>query len=304
MGKRPSSSLSRGLCIAFAAVVLLLAVFGNFIFASAAITAALRWGIAGTLLVACFFAVAAYRNSSAKWEDVAQGAAGAVTIVALFIAAGVYFLERKDRVRLQFDVSATRVFFPDVRGASRVNSGTGDVLLGIRVLVTNNSARRVELNCISLGVFGSAAAQTIGRSADTPEEMHLDSIIRSIPYERDDGNPRHAEDMKKLQECLADELRRRNPRPLFMWRPLRLEPSDADDLYFELPINCRYRFVRVLVKLRLNPGDRDVYETKAIVPLAEVCEGRASGMARSVTPDTSSEAGAAESTENPGPAAQ
>jgi len=224
-----------------------------------------------TLTAAVYFTA---RKYGANWPDFsafAQGFAAIVTVVALFIAAGIYFVERKDKPRIEFDVTAARALIP-ARGARPAT-----VLLGIRILVKNNGNRQVELECMSLDMYLPNAGAPLVRNAGAPEEMALAQIRRPIPL------PPRAN-----QLCLRGEERRLgfppgSVRPLYMWPMLTLEPNEADDGYFEVPVSCAYPFVRVLVKLRLRPGDALSWETKAIIPLREICEGRAQGMAESVT---------------------
>lgn len=268
---------------------------------SAAFTTALRWTIvAVAILFALMLLMRAADPQNSKWEDLAQGAAGAVTVVALFIAAGIYFLERKDRVKIQFEVSSTRSLLPvGNEGASRPNPRHRTVLVGIRVLITNNSARRLEVNCISLGLFQPVGTGSVARSWASLEEMRLEPIAVPIPYDREDGNPRHALALGQVRQCLRQDQARHNARPLFMWRPLTLEPSEADDRYFEYPVGCQYPFVRVLVKIRMNADDDDVYETKAIIPVDDICEARGSGMVRSISTEGASQVGGVEAATQP-----
>lgn len=219
-------------------------------------------------------------------SSVAQGIAGVATVVALFIAVGVYFLERKDKPSITFTVDAARALLsqPDARGARR------NVLLGIRVLLTNNGARQVEMKCIALALFRPGRADRVTRNAGAPEEMQLEPVVEQIPYDRPNGRGgAHDRDVAQINACIDRDLTRirgrtgdpniprEAVRPLFMWSPLRLEPRDVDDRYFEIQANCADPFLRVMVKMRVDP-DTEVYETKAIIPLAEICSGVESGV--------------------------
>ena len=222
-------------------------------------------------------------------STVAQGIAGVATVVALFIAVGVYFLERKDKPSITFSVDAARALLAQPSGAR--GGGGRNVLLGIRVLLTNNGNRRVEMKCIALALFRPVRSERVERNAGAPEEMMLEPVVEYIAYDRPNGRGgAHDRDVAQINACIDRDLKRIRDRtgnqglpraavrPLFMWSPLRLEPRDVDDRYFEIQASCRDPFVRVMVKMRVDP-DTEVYETKAIIPLAEICSGAESGVA-------------------------
>jgi hypothetical protein len=267
------------LCVAIAPAATA-SVMLRWFFAAAVMTGVLLW--AGMVLDP--------RNQGLS--SVAQGIAGVATVVALFIAVGVYFLERKDKPSITFSVDAARALLAppgSAQGGARRN-----VLLGIRVLLTNNGARRVEMKCIALALFRPARADRVARNPGSPEEMELEPIVEQIPYDRPNGlGGAHDRDVAQIDACIDRDLARVRGRtgdpdiprgavrPLFMWSPLRLEPRDVDDRYFEIQASCADPFVRVLVKMRVDPGS-EVYETKAIIPLAEICSGAESGVATPV----------------------
>jgi hypothetical protein len=267
------------LCVAIAPAATA-SVMLRWFFAAAFMTGVLLW--AGMLLDP--------RNQGLS--SVAQGIAGVATVVALFIAVGVYFLERKDKPSITFTVDAARALLS--RPAAGQGPARRSVLVGIRILLTNNGARRVEMKCIALALFRPARADRVERNSGAPEEMQLEPIVEPIAYDRPNGRGgAHDRDVAQINECIETDLnrvRRRTGdpgitrsavRPLFMWSPLRLEPRDVDDRYFEIQADCGDPFLRVLVKMRVDP-DSEVYETKAIIPLAEICSGAESGVEAAV----------------------
>lgn len=286
-----------------------------------------RWGLGALLVATIGVSVWRARSSIASTAEIAQGVAAIVTIVAFVVAARIYFLERRDKAGIVFDIVATRALLPNPSmGSARERPSRNSVLLGIRLLVTNRSSRQIEMKCIALALFRPTRpdplvrpirVRPLVRNGSTKEEMQLDRIVETISYDgftgRRDAHGRLSEaDLEALQmrECLGADLFRiwqRRPeilpadaRPLFMWGPLRLEPNEIDDRYFEIEIGCEVPFVRVLAKMRIDPFDRDVYEVKAIIPLREICEGHAEGSAKSITSD---ELPAAESRSNAVPVA-
>lgn len=211
---------------------------------------------------------------SPSWPEhasFAQGFGAIVTVFALFIAAGVYFLERRDKPRIAYSVDAT-VIRP-TSSAGRQES----VLLTIRVPVENKSSRRIEIRCMAIDVLVARAGEPLARNPSSPEEMQLTPI-----NERVSSQSRFADACMRGEEALHG-LPRGTVRPLYIWPPLFLEPMEIDDRYFEIPVDCESPFVRVIVKMRVNPGERGVYETKTIVPLSDTCRGEtesSSGVSR------------------------
>ena len=191
------------------------------------------------------------------------------TIVAIFIAAGICSLEGRDKVRLSFSletsvIRATKAVPPD------------EVLLMIRVPVQNQGERNVVIQCLGIDVLRPDPANPgLQRSSDWLEEMQL---VRT-------NSRRIAYDSRITNTCVSEAMGRvhgqgkapdpASIRPLFMWRPMILRPGETDDVHFEIPISCVNPFVRVLVKMRVNPNDLKGYETKTIVPLTDICSGTA-----------------------------
>lgn len=247
--------------------VMLLLIAGAIWFSTgpaSASSVAAQWfliGLASTSL-ALWAWIGVKPNSSTIGENI-QTLSAIFTIIAVFVAAGIYFLERRDRARLSFGLETSAV--RPILGAQHPDS----VLLTIRVPVENKGERRVKIDCLAIDVQHPAPGVSLARSSWTREEMQLVRLGEQIPYET----------TPEVRGCLvADAIRLRAQaalvRPLFMWRPMELEPSEADDRYFEVPVSCTYPFVRVLLKIRITAEDERVYETKTIVPLADICRGQ------------------------------
>ncbi|HVQ06987.1 MAG TPA: hypothetical protein VMS43_00990 [Allosphingosinicella sp.] len=211
------------------------------------------------------WAWATIKPESSSLGDSVQIFSAVFTIIAVFIAAGIYFLERRDRNRLSFGLEVTAIRPSTASGGRQDN-----VLLAIRIPVENKGERQVTINCIAVDVmYPEPSARGLVRSVITREEMQLKRIEERIPFETNDN----------IEPCIQGTVDRTKwtrdrVRPLYMWRPLTLEPSEADDRHLEVLVSCAHPFVRVLLKIRINPRDPRVYETKTIVPLTEICGGR------------------------------
>jgi len=245
-------------------IVTWLVAFGLTFISGSVLSVAVRWGLAALALALLIILVwRAFGNSPSA--EVAQGVGGIATVIALAVAASIYFLERKDRPRIEFDLTASRALVPAEGAQPR------RVLLGVRILVRNSGTRQVDIRCMAIDLFLPEPDSALDRNPGAPEEVLLNRLSQRLDSPKADSR------------C----ERTRNPQgqvigPLYNWPPLRLEPAEADDLYFEFPVDCQFAYVRVLVKMRLRPSEPWAYETKAIIPLREICHEDQSGMAAPV----------------------
>lgn len=198
----------------------------------------------------------------------AQGFGALVAAVAIFVAAGLYFFERKDKPRLSPTLEVNAAQLPSAPNAKQ------RVLLVVRLGASNEGVRQTEVKCMSLAVLGLKKGQKLERVPADAEEMHFELVGDPINYE-------------PWERCNTAEETRKHlaagaVRPLYRWSSvLRLEPGEADDRYFEIPVSCEYDLLRVLGKFRINPDDEFGFEVKDLIPIAKVCEGdkeTASGM--------------------------
>lgn len=212
--------------------------------------------------------------------DHLQAFSAIFTVVAIFIAAGLYILEGRDKVRLSFALE-TSVVRPTMADT------TDQVLLAVRLPVQNQGERRVLIQCIAIDVQNpNPADPELRRSTHrfALEEMELvRNEAERIAYDTPITDACIRAGMTRLQRrgLPADPA---TLRPVFMWRPMTLKPGESDDLHFEIPIRCTHPFVRILVKLRINADDAEGYETKTIVPLGDTCAGTAVTRAGVSTP--------------------
>ncbi|HEX8573871.1 MAG TPA: hypothetical protein VF759_14095 [Allosphingosinicella sp.] len=219
---------------------------------------------AALLLAAVVIAAAAlaFARHASKWtgfSGFAQGLASIVTIAALFIAAGIYFAERRDKPKLAVSVATNAIALP------RSGRGARQLLLTIQVPVENRGAGRVDIECMSLGLSGLPEGAEPRRGGGSSEEIEFEAIGPPINYVAG-------------EQCNSGEEKRKGlaagtVRPLYRWPRLSLEPGEVDDRYFETVLSCRHVMARALVKLRIRAEDKYGYESKALIPLAAVCAG-------------------------------
>lgn len=225
---------------------------------------AILWFTGAALLLAIAVWIAS--RPGTPWTMVsttAQQLIPLLTISGIFVATGLYFLERRDKFRYAFSVEASAIRVATARGDA-------NALLAIRVATENKGARQMRFRCVAIDILQAPeTGQTLSR-AGASEEMQLSQIPERINYWTPDSELcRHGEEFR------ARAAGRPVPgRPLFIWPNFEIEPGDVDNRYFEAVVSCRYPFVRVLVKFRINPEDDQVNEVKTIVPLADICRDR------------------------------
>lgn len=219
------------------------------------------WG--GTILAAIIVTAGAiiftWLPESKASAEFLQGMAAVAALIALCIAGGIYFVERSDRPRLSFGIDA------DVVPTSAPDRTPENVLLFVRIPVTNTGRQQLTVPCIGLDVEGLRAGSTPGRKRLYPEELAFERIREPIAFKAASaGRCIHGEAERSL---LAAE----DVRPLFMWDTLELEPNQTSYLYFEMVVPCSYSLIRVLVKFRIDPDEGVSSESKTVVPISAVC---------------------------------
>lgn len=199
--------------------------------------------------------------------EFAQGFGAVVTVVAIFVAAGIYFLERRDKPRVSPTLSVNAVRLPTPEGRPK------QVLLVVRLAIKNEGARQILIRCSSLALLGVKSGQEVLRAIQDPrrgardsEEMDFGPVADPINYSS--GEPCNAAEEKR-REWPAGKVM-----PLYRWGlASHVEPGETDNRYFESPVSCEFELLRVLAKLRINPDDTYGYEVKDLISISKVCAG-------------------------------
>lgn len=228
------------------------------------------WLLAAAALGGLFLLL---RRVLPELEQYGQAMFGMVSALAIIAAGALYYMERRDKPKLQFTIKS------DAIRIGRAGQRQSEVLLKLVVMAENRDTRLVTIQCLASDFSGLPAGEPLVRDPGSASDMTFTRLWEAIPYDRDDGGD--------IRHCLEVVTKKWGPkaRPTFMWPELLLEPGQADDVYFEKPISCEYSLVRVLVKVRVRPEDRYGYETKVIVPLTDLCRGEG-GIRESVTSST------------------
>ena len=215
-----------------------------------------------------------------EWTNFSQAVFGMVSAIAIMVAGIFYFVERRDKARLDVDIEAKvhRLWPQDAETVPFGDAGPRELLLTVRVPIENKSYRKVLLRCLSVDILALPSGAALERRNPSQDLIfrrlaHHEYIAYDAALREADGSIRSPDE--DILACLAAE-RKRHPgadvRPLFMWRRLHLEPGEADDVYFEKAVSCDYSAVRIIVKLRRAP-DTQVHESKTVLPIVDTCRG-------------------------------
>lgn len=183
-----------------------------------------------------------------------QGFAAIATVIALVVAAILYFEERKDRAKLGLEI---RTLALPVKG----KDGRRAILFQISAKTSNFGFRTVTAECLNLDVAGLPVS--LKEVPYTRPEFHLVSLIPA-----DTANER-------WKRCAVTQGPDRTG---FYWGPSVLDPGSSDTSYYELEIPCTFRAIRTIIKVRRPDESSTAYDYKLLSPISDVCAGKRSYM--------------------------
>lgn len=213
-----------------------------------------------------------------------QGLFGIAGTIALIVAAILYFQERRDKPRIVLQPTATVVHI-----GGRDASAEGQVLLQVSVGIENRGTRSLLAQCAAIDLIGIVGSEERARIyGDDLDGRSL--LVRT-------GRDSDPAEEQVWRNCLAFEDRRRlaeqrwlaqahnrsryvnPPQPTAQatsgsrYRDFFMEPGESVSRTWEQRVPCTFEAVRIIFKLP-KPGSFTDYETKIIVPIADVCSRR------------------------------
>ena len=220
-------------------------------------------------------------NRASTFHDVAQGIFAISGIVALVVAAGLYFTERRNMPRMVIAPSA--IVLGAAGGRQRPSVQSNEVLVQFTARIENRSTRGDWFRCAALDVIGLEGDES--RANPFPDDMQGESLLPASPQDdlwancvnrfeverRALGRMRIEEDQRWVNSpALTD-----SPLTGARYRDFFMEPGEVVTKTWEQRVPCRFRAVRIIFKLP-KPGQNSwlEYETKLLVPIADVCRGR------------------------------
>ncbi|HWT12562.1 MAG TPA: hypothetical protein VN231_07400 [Allosphingosinicella sp.] len=213
-----------------------------------------------------------------KWAQAAFAIAGTGAII---VGAVLYFTERRYMPRIVIQPTATVVGLP-APGAEQ-GRPLGSVLVQITINIENRSTRGSWFNCSALDVIALTGEEE--RNAAFPDDLLGNSLL---PATRSEEVWRNCAEFEAGRQRSEEERRRTrrdpsrvNPPALFgppatgtRYRDFFMEPGEAITKTWEQRVPCSYRAVRVIFKLPKPDQESWIeYETKMLVPVADVCRG-------------------------------
>lgn len=168
-------------------------------------------------------------------HNFAQGVYATVAAIAILAAGLLFIIERQWSPRLEVDLKTRAIMAPETKPATAI--------LQALVAVRNYGRTEQTIRDVAIGVDSYVGSDLTTNQYGDLQTANLTSYVRP--------------------------------------RENRLMPGELDLISIETAIPCSAKTVRVLVKVEQPPygkapedGLKNIYERKALVPLARLCSGR------------------------------
>jgi hypothetical protein len=214
-------------------------------------------------------------------HDAAQGIFAIVGSIAILVGGVLYFAERRDKPRVILEPRTTVVgLTPEREGEGKLDA----VLLQVSISIENHGSRGLTFNCPAIDIIGL-------RGAEQRQPTYMDDLAGTslLPVNNESPNwmtcvhgfeqKRREQEAKWFKEQNTSGKWVNPPRPGGIpasgarYRDFFMEPGEIATRIWEQRVPCNYDAVRVIFKL---PKPRSVqdYETKILVPIADVCANK------------------------------
>jgi hypothetical protein len=247
----------------------------------------LFWIILIATLAAIYAAIRGFRKDSVnEFGEYGNGILGISTMVAFVVAAWLYYLEGRDRPKVNVTASGTVIgIAPRGRGP---NQPVQEVLIQIAINIDNRGERGQRFNCAALDII--ALEGTEERVGTFPDDLAGNSLLEINALAPADpvwtnctGNggfeqkraKREREEQGRRQgasDVVNPSIVTGTPASGARYRDFYMEPGERTTRTWEQRVSCRYNAVRVIFKLP-KPGETSDYEAKLLIPIADVCRG-------------------------------
>jgi hypothetical protein len=216
--------------------------------------------------------------------DFGQGAAGLLSVIALFVAAGIYFFERgnKPKVVLQPPMGTVTPIEDSAPG----NSGDA-ALLHLAMTIENRSSNALRVQCAALDII--AVDVSGARNSRYYEDLPGVSLLNPPA-----GKPLFDNCVTKFEAPRREREREsvdRQAREAGTINPMRvsdeartgarftdfsMEPGEVVTKTWDQRISCDVQAVQVIFKVP-KPDEVVDYEAKNLIPIAAACRPRGAG---------------------------
>ncbi len=246
-------------------------------------TAGVAIGLAGVVpgilitLVLGLVALLIWFAFDKQWQElgnVGQGLLGFASVIALIVAALLYYEAGRDRARIEAEARATIVPF------SRDERGVPRVLVQVAGTVTNRGETRLKFDCVGVDVRGFRSDRRISRNGVFHYDVNTEALLTEtakgdqwqdcVQQERDRWNSQENERLQRLS--LPEQARRQfyPPNSGHRYDPFELSIGESRTLDLELVIPCTYAALR-LHFLVPRPDAAVADEAKAVYSIVEEC---------------------------------
>lgn len=214
-------------------------------------------------------------------HDAAQGIFAIVGSIAILVGGVLYFAERRDKPRVILEPRTTVV------GLSSQSEGEGEldaVLLQVSISIENRSSRGLTFNCPAIDIIGLRGEEQrqptymddlAGTSLlpANPKSQNWMTCVYGFEQERREKEARWFEEQRTSSKWVNPPRPSGIPASGARYRDFFMEPGEITTRTWEQRVPCDYDAVRVIFKL---PKPRSVqdYETKILVPIADVCANK------------------------------
>jgi hypothetical protein len=232
-------------------------------------------------------AVGLMKHTSTNFGEFGNGVLAMATMIALIAAGWLYLFEGRTHPKVNVSASATVVGVPPT--GWRPNHSMQSVLVQISVSIENRGEQGRWFNCAALDILGLQGAED--RTSPYPDDLAGISLLRILPGQPADPlwtrcvGPNGFEENRNRAE-LEEQNRRRGdsdsvnpprisgrPESGARYRDFYMEPGERTTKTWEQFVPCSYNVVRVIFKLPKPDGTAE-YETKILVPIADICRGQ------------------------------
>lgn len=218
-----------------------------------------------------------------KLHDAAQGVFAIVGSIAIAVGGLLYFAERRDKPRVILEPRTTVVGLgPESEAESEGELDA--VLLQVSISIENRSSRGLTFNCPAIDIIGLSGEEQ--RQPTYMDDLDGTSLlpvnnkspnwmtcVHGFEQERREQEKRWFEAQSKSSDWVNPPRPSGLPISGARYRDFFMEPGEITTKTWEQRVPCDYDAVRVIFKLP-KPHSVQDYETKILVPIADVCANK------------------------------
>lgn len=216
-------------------------------------------------------------NRSQKFHDWAQGWFAIAGIFAVIGGGILYIMERRDKPRIILQPRATVIGMDSAKASGTLEA----VLMQVSVAIENRGARSLILHCAAIDIIGLSGDELhhktytddLAGTSLLPPPMGNQTWTKCVDgFEK---TRREEEERLLLERRQSDQwvdppLPTPAPKSGARYRDFFMEPGEITTKTWEQRVPCTYDAVRIIFKLP-KPDSTHDYETKIVVPVADVC---------------------------------